>query len=1256
VAVGGAGQPDSGAERFERFHMLGAGATGAVFRAFDRMRGHEVALKTLLRLTPESLSRFKQEFRGLTGVVHPNLVTLYELHAAAGEWFFTMELVDGCSFIDYVRPGASAPAGTEGSTDSTLTSHSLIAEGPPTLLTAGAGGDQGGRNDPRRQRIVAAPLRSDRLHLALGQLARAVAALHRFGMLHRDLKPANVLVDRADRVVVCDFGLVARTGTREDGALGTPAYLAPEQARGLPCEASDWYSVGVMLYEAITGELPFSGTGQEILRAKTAGLPPRPISRSPGVGEELIELCMELLHPEPDRRPGGAELLQRIGAGGRRGAPVSLSPVPGGRERPALFGRSDRLHALRQAAADARQGAICALVHGPSGVGKTALVSEFLAEQKALGTTVLHSRCYERESVPYKILDGLLDDLVRTLGALSDAALQSIVPEHAAELCQLFPALYRIGALSRALATGDAGESVQARAFGALRQLLSGLCQRGPVIVAIDDLQWGDLDSAPWLRDLLYGDEQLPLLLIATHRAENLANSSVLRVLGGIGGRVREVAVGGLEQADARALVLSLLDGQGENAGELADAIVAEADGHPLFIAELVRSLEHGGFAAGTLTLREALLQRLQRLPAPAFRFLAAAAIAGRPLPVRALGRAARIGNEAQVLAILGAERLVRVDREGGVERVETAHDQVREAAVAVLDPDRSRRLHRRLARALEVDASQHTEMLIELWAGAGRMRRAARYALIAARRADSAFAFKHAATHYQFAHAHGQLDDDARHDVAVRLANALSCAGQLEAAAAGFLAAAGRGGADRSELHRCAAECLLRQGRLQETEALAARVLAEVGFSMPRNNRAALGRLLVLRARLALRGQRVQWREEAAVAPALRQRMDTCSSIGVALGLFLPRMGAVLQSQLLLDALDAGEPWWLQRALAAEAAFRAALGGRRARSQADRLLELAGRIGADHPTPAAPGMLLQIRGLCAYFLGDCGQAEELFAAGDISAPGRDLAVRLTASLARLFRVENLRTLGRFKELTQVYQRYARQALDDGDEYFSVRLIFTGGLTSWVSADQPEEAQRELDRACELVNRRGRAEGNLFYQHISDAEIALYIGDVDRAWQSALQAELAMRRLGMQSVTVARTIVRFLRGRAALARAHADPQQRTRDLRVADRCAFLLRCDSRDHGSWAIAYQLRATAAALRGRTDAAAQLLRRAIAEYERLELGRQVAVSRLRLGRLLGGSDGAALVAQGSGWLRDQGAKNPLGMAREYASGWPD
>jgi serine/threonine protein kinase len=191
---------------------------GVVYEAFDRLLESPVALKALLGSGPEELLDLKREFRSLEDLSHPNLVRLGELFEDRGQRFFSMERVHGETFTRFVRPNGLDLA---------------------------------------------------RLQRSLVQLTEGLMALHEAGKVHRDVKPSNTLVETSGRVVLLDFGLLIDTSVAaEHGLAGTPDYMAPEQVWGRVGAAADWYALGVMLYESLTGNLPFRGSAASVLHYK----------------------------------------------------------------------------------------------------------------------------------------------------------------------------------------------------------------------------------------------------------------------------------------------------------------------------------------------------------------------------------------------------------------------------------------------------------------------------------------------------------------------------------------------------------------------------------------------------------------------------------------------------------------------------------------------------------------------------------------------------------------------------------------------------------------------------------------------------------------------------------------------------------------------------------------------------------------------------------------------------------------------------
>jgi len=322
---------------------------GVVYEAIDRETGERVALKTLQHLTAQSLYRFKNEFRALRGIYHRNLVRLGELHGQDEQWFFTMELVEGTNVLLHVRPRPVVPA-TGSRPDVAKAAEPLeerAGHGPPAGFPRTDEADEGDDRTPPDgtpidDATVVSPNRPstgearaaasspgvepdwERLGKDLQQIVDALVALHDAGKVHRDLKPSNVLVTEQGRVVLLDFGLVMDRRSDEavklsaTGAL-TVGYMAPEQATlGGTGPAADYYALGVILYQMITGRMPFQGPPAEILAQKRLGPPPDPRVLCPNAPEELARLALDLLSPTPEARPSGEEVKRRLSRHQRR--------------------------------------------------------------------------------------------------------------------------------------------------------------------------------------------------------------------------------------------------------------------------------------------------------------------------------------------------------------------------------------------------------------------------------------------------------------------------------------------------------------------------------------------------------------------------------------------------------------------------------------------------------------------------------------------------------------------------------------------------------------------------------------------------------------------------------------------------------------------------------------------------------------------------------------------------------------------------
>ncbi|HUJ62110.1 MAG TPA: protein kinase, partial [Kofleriaceae bacterium] len=825
-----------GTARFQIVRRLGQGGMGVVYEAFDRDREARVALKTLRStISPEDLLALKNEFRALQDVTHHNLVSLGELIEDADRWFFTMELVEGEDIVHYVRGGDPAAYDSE---LSTLSGHDVIADAilPP----------------PRAPHTRSFDER--RLRQVLPQLAHGLNALHAARKVHRDLKPANVLVTPDGRVVILDFGLAFDT-QRDTGweprFAGTLGYMAPEMfASGRIGQAGDWYAIGVLLFEALTGRQPFEATSRLALLDAQLNDGPAPSQFVAHVPPDLDVLCRDLLRRDPTLRPDGGEVLRRLGHASHRHV-STLTKHP-------FVGRGGEMARLAQAMAEVKTGkSVTVRVRGESGVGKSYLVRQFVSYVQAqeAGVVVLAGRCYERESVPYKALDGVIDELTRFLGAALVHELRDLLPQNMRALAQVFPVLRQILMVSRAGTEEREPQAVRAQASIALRDMFRKIATRHPLVVVIDDLHWTDADSLQLLRDLLRQPDAPPFLLIATMRDSEVGQVPMAELEQAVPatGEAYDLRLGSLSTSDAEQLVARLADGVESLAQVDARSIAREAGGHPMFIHELVQHVALWKDGKPELPrIDEAIRARINRLEVASRTIVELVALAGSPLAQETIARASGLPFDdfAQRAVHLRISNFVRTRGARQLDAIEPIHDRVREAVLGALPPAHRIELHEKLAVALECAQEVDPETLAVHWRGAGHTEHALRYAVLAAEQASETVAFRRAARLYQMALDLGVASDAQRIELTGKLGEALANAGEGAASADAYLAAAaGATPEQRVEYERRAAEQLLRAGHIDRGIEQVRSVLEQVGMSLPRTPGRALASVLYRRA-----------------------------------------------------------------------------------------------------------------------------------------------------------------------------------------------------------------------------------------------------------------------------------------------------------------------------------------------------------------------------------------------------------------------
>ena len=1271
-------------QRFLVLRRIGEGGMGVVYEAMDLERRSRIALKTLRSFDPDALLRFKREFRALQDVRHDNLVNLGEFFNEGGHWYFSMELVDGPDFLGFVSNHASDPQSPE----------SLApTESAPTLADVRPYRARPPRAEPDTDRLSLAPrpqpqrierpsLDLARLHSALGQLGRGLFALHDAGLVHRDVKPTNIRVTRRDRLVLLDFGLVSSVldglGTSSMEPMGTPVYMAPEQAtRGLSGPACDWYSVGVLHFEALTGQLLFEGTAFEILTRKHAEDGPDPRRFYPGAIASLSDLSRDLMRREPSARPPGMEVLRRLDDAGRRFLPsVSSQPPPQvatSVQAPAipLVGRALELAALRAAFDNATfEGPLCVLVEGESGIGKTAIVRAFRRQIAADDDRplVLFGRCREREAVPYAGIDEVVDGLSRFLVGLGPTEAAPLLPERIDLLGHVFPVLRRVEAIAEA--AHPRPEAVNGRAlrrvvFTALRELLSNIGEEHAIVIAIDDLQWADADTLALLEELLRPGEAMPLLLVATTRSPEggeARDSGPSRPLEALGRAVRTIRVGALSNEEtvelAELLGAQLSSTRANDArprvGSIETSHIArESRGNPFFVHELVRhALSAPGTAPRSL-LDDALGARIAGLDRHVARLLQIVALAAGPIPLAALARAAGT-SAADVeprIAHLRAACLVRTASGRRPDLVEPYHDRIREVVRARLEPATRRTLHERLAVALETEGHENAENLARHWRGAGDSLRAAAYATRAADEAASALAFDRAARLYRLALSASESEASSvlttpRWELWARLGDVLANVGRSAEAAKALRKAALVAPPERALLLRNrAADQLLRAGHIDAGLAEVAGVMQTMGVWFPRTTLAALVFILVQRFLLKLRGLRFAARAANVIPARELTVVDTCLSLTTTHSIVDPLRGAYFQARALWLSLDAGEPSRIAHAVAWETLYVAMSPGNSiadVEATHERALRLAHASGSAEAAVIARAIFAG----SLFVLGQSQRCVDIAAEVDRAMQGTPGA-SAEQQRVRSAVVGSLACLGDFKELGTRVAAYQRECDELGDRYGAANLRVGLGNMVWLADDRPAAARASVARALLEWPTREYTLVN-YYALYALVQADLYEGDGEAAWARITADWPALQRAFLLRPPPVFTSASFLRGRAAVASA-VDAARRGPLLRETSQIARRLRRLAPMQAP-PMAALLEASVHHLDGRDEDAVSSLLQATHLFGKLGMAIHAAAADMLRGHLVGGQAGLALRDDSDRIMRERGVTKPVRMAAVF------
>ena len=507
--------------------------------------GREVALKVLKSSRKDTGElRFRREFRALSRLRHENIIRVDDYGDVSGHPYFAMEYVEGRDL------------------------HSEI----------------------RSWKQITPAERWARVEDSLADICRALAYIHRKGLVHRDLKPSNILLDAQGRCKLTDFGIVKELDPEGDAfvsttLVGTWAYASPEQLTGAPIDhRGDLYSLGVILYAMLTGRRPFAAKDMAGWLAAHRDVDPVPPSAMiPGVPGHLNEICLRLLRKKPRDRPQSAHevllALQRAEA-----APLDGLITDEREWEPPLVGRAFERELLHDAvsALTRGQGGVL-LIEGPGGVGRTRLFRLALQQARQIGIPVHAARMTASEGA-FGALLRVAEDIGKELGAG--------VPTE----------------LNQAIAAFEGGKGrvagdLRYRLFDGVRLALDKLLAEGPNIVALDDLHHAPAPITALLGFLartLIARDKLPLLILGTARTDlPTPNLRGLRDGAELGQPPLRLELGPLSPGEVHELCAAVLGEAAPVAGSAeALRLYDETGGAPLLLTEALRARREGAARA----------------------------------------------------------------------------------------------------------------------------------------------------------------------------------------------------------------------------------------------------------------------------------------------------------------------------------------------------------------------------------------------------------------------------------------------------------------------------------------------------------------------------------------------------------------------------------------------------------------------------------------------------------------------------------
>jgi hypothetical protein len=884
------------------------------------------------------------------------------------------------------------------------------------------------------------------------------------------------------------------------------------------------------------------------------------------------------------------------------------------------------------------------------------------------GQLILRGRCYEQESVPYKAIDSAVDALCEHLLTLPRQELSAMMPSDISLLAQLFPVLNRLNErlLVPAASTG-AGDArrLRRRSVQAMREILGALRRQRPVILTLDDLQWGDIDSISLLGEIFAAPDPPPMLVLCIYRREYRERSPCLAALFELQ-RANpaicwfDIAVNPFSAEETKSFAQSLL-GDSAVSEVVTSRIARESGGNPYFAVELARYAsrfsadEALAFGVDNLRIDNLLHDRIAALENESRALLEVVAVHSQPLAQADAYQAA--GFASRDPAPINALRLANLVRSTGfsqTDQVESFHDRVRDAVLQAIPSERRKLLHGALAETLEASERGDAESLALHNERAGKIAKAGHYHEVAGDRAAAALAFDRAASHYRASLELLQRGPEQEANLRAKLAEALVNSGRGVDAAREFEAAAHHSpNKTRIELERNAAFHYAASGYILEGNAIFERVLRRVGLSFPTSKRAVLFSILSSSFRLRLMGSRFCERELSGVPPTLLARFDAASAVAKPMALTNTALGMNFGLLALLIAMRAGDP--VRFVYGLECAYVLALLGSEPRRRAQALVEIAREIVARHDDPNLRGSFLLTEAGVAYVQAKWKECIRLLDEAEATYLNHTRGTYFHVAQVRSLQLYTLWSMGEFLDLSTRCAPFLEEAEQVGDLFFSANIRTFSLPLAYLAADGPGTARDSVLSGLRAWPAPGYQLQNAMAALIL-AWIAFYEGSAGRNLDFVEEQWRLIRANHIDSFDNMRATTLDFRCRTALAAANRHNKtspQRVKALKIAHECSRIL---DRQTNPWgrASAKVARAALQQFAGNVAAAADTFLAAAKLFEDIGMTGYAWSAWRRAGQMTDGEDGLYLVEAADRWFESQSILRPERFAAMHVGGF--